>query len=330
MNGNEASFAWQTFNLNWLPVALLGSVLFCATACTDFSLEPVAFGVTIAIGLSLALIAYGSALIRPESADPKLIFWFGATAQAIVLTAIVGPLSYVANALNWPLQDQTLLLIDRAIGLDPQAIAAFVNDHEWLAKGLNVGYGFIKWPMLGVPIVLAMTSRFVRLQQFMLALSIALIVTIIISVFVPAVGTFYGLDVSPTEKFPLLNSAYYAAQLRDITALRDGSLRHLELYRLAGIVSFPSFHAASGFLYIWALWPVRGFRWLTIGINTWMIAATPVIGAHYIVDIAGGAAVTAGSVVLARQLFRILASRSIAGAEGSVSAGTVLQYGSSR
>jgi PAP2 superfamily len=330
MNGNEASFAWQTFNLNWLPVALLGSVLFCATACTDFSLEPVAFGVTIAIGLSLALIAYGSALIRPESADPKLIFWFGATAQAIVLTAIVGPLSYLANALNWPLQDQTLLLMDRAIGLDPQAIAAFVNDHEWLSKGLNVGYGFIKWPMLGVPIVLAMTSRFVRLQQFMLALSIALIVTIIISVFVPAVGTFYGLDVSPTEKFPLLNSAYYAAQLRDITALRDGSLRHLELYRLAGIVSFPSFHAASGFLYIWALWPVRGFRWLTIGINTWMIAATPVIGAHYIIDVFGGAAVTAGAVVLARQLFRILASRSIAGAEGSVSAGTVLQYGSSR
>jgi hypothetical protein len=130
MNSNEASFAWRTFNLNWLPVALLGAVLSCTTACTDFSVEPITFGVAIAIGLLLALIAYGSALIKPEFADPKLVFWFGATAQVIVVTAIVGPLSYVANALNWPLQDQTLLLIDRAIGLDPQPIAAFVNDHS--------------------------------------------------------------------------------------------------------------------------------------------------------------------------------------------------------
>jgi hypothetical protein len=306
MNGDEVSFAWRTFNLNWLPVALLGAVLFCTIACTGFSLEPITFGVTIAIGLVLALIVYGSALMRPESADPKLIFWFGATAQVIVVTAIVGPLSYLANALNWPLQDQTLLLIDRAIGLDPQPIAAFVNHHSWLAKCLDVGYGFIKWPLLGVPIILTMTSRFIRLQQFMLALNIALAVTIIISVFVPAIGTYYGLNLSPTERFSLINSAYYSAQLRDIVALRDGSLRHLELFKLAGIISFPSFHAASAVLYVWALWPVRGFRWVTIGINTLMVAATPVIGAHYIIDIVGGAVVTAGSVLLAKHLFRIL------------------------
>jgi membrane-associated phospholipid phosphatase len=330
MNGHEASFAWRAFNLNWLPIALLGAVLFCTTACTDFSLEPVTFGVTVAIGLLLALIAYGSALIRPELADPKLIFWFGATAQVIVVTAIDGPLSYVANALNWPLQDHALLLIDRAIGLDPESIAAFVNDHSWLAECLNIGYGFIKWPLLGVPIVLTMTSRLIRLQQFMLALNIALAVTIMISVFVPAIGTYYGLNVSPTERFSLIDSANYAAQLRDIVALRDGSLRHLELFKLAGIVSFPSFHAASAVLYVWALWPVRGFRWAAIGINTWMIAATPVIGAHYIIDIVGGAGVAAGSVLLAKHLFQVLASKSIPSAEASLSAGTVLQYGSSR
>jgi membrane-associated phospholipid phosphatase len=151
-----------------------------------------------------------------------------------------------------------------------------------------------------------MTSRLIRLQQFILALNIALVVTIIISVFVPAIGTYYGLNLSPTERFSLINSAYYTAQLRDIVALRDGSLRHLELFRLAGIISFPSFHAASAVLYVWALWPVRGFRWATIGINTWMIAATPVIGAHYIIDIGGGAVVAAGSVLLAKRLFRSL------------------------
>lgn len=309
MNSNEASFAWRTFNLNWFPVALLGAVLFCTTACTDFSVEPITLGAAIAIGLSLASIAYGSALIKPESADPKLVFWFGTTAQVIVVTAIVGPLSYVANALNWPLQDQTLLLIDRAIGLDPQPIAAFFNDHSWLVKYLNIGYGFIKWPLLGIPIILTMTLRLIRLQQFVLALNLALAVTIVISAFVPAIGTYYGLSLSPSERFPLIDSANYAAQLRDIVALRDGSLRHLELFRLAGIISFPSFHTASAALYVWAVWPVRGFRWVTIGINTWMIAATPVIGAHYIIDIVGGAVVAAGSVLLAKHLFRSLLSK---------------------
>ena len=330
MNSSEASFAWRIFNLNWLPVALLGAVLCCVTACTDFSLEPIAFGATIAMGLLLALIAYGSALIQSEFADPKLVFWFGTTAQVIVVTAIAGPLSYVANALNWPLQDQALLLIDRAIGLDPQSIAAFVNDHSWLVKLLNIGYGFIKWPLVGVPIVLAMTLRLIRLQQFVLSLNIALAVTIMISVFVPAVGTYYGLNLSPAETFPLLDSSNYAAQLRDIVALREGSLRHLELFRLAGIVSFPSFHAASAVLYVWALWPVRGFRWVAIGANTWMMAATPVIGAHYVIDIVAGAGVAAGSVFLAKQLFQSLASKGISSVEGRLSGATMLQYGSSR
>ena len=43
----------------------------------------------------------------------------------------------------------------------------------------------------------------------------------------------------------------YQAQLRDMLALRDGSLRHLELFKITGIVSFPSFHAASAALYTW-------------------------------------------------------------------------------
>jgi membrane-associated phospholipid phosphatase len=37
-----------------------------------------------------------------------------------------------------------------------------------------------------------------------------------------------------------------------------------------------------------------------------MIAATPLIGAHYITDIIGGAVVAAGSVLLSGRLFRIL------------------------
>jgi membrane-associated phospholipid phosphatase len=325
MSGSDVRLAWRTFNVNWLPIAALGAVLLLAMAWTDFSLEPIAAGFVAAVVFGLALIVYIHAFVRAEAADPKLIFWLGTTAQVILVTAIIGPLSYVANALNWPLQDQTLLAIDRAMGLNPESIAAFVNDHEWLAKCFDIGYGFIKWPLLGVPVILAMTLRLIRLQQFVLALNIALAVTIVISIFVPAVGTFYGLNLSPSERFPFINSSMYAAQLRDILSLRDGSLRHLELFNLAGIVSFPSFHAASAVLYMWALWPVRSIRSAMIVINALTIAAAPVIGAHYIIDIIGGVAVAAGSILLAKQLFRIHASRNAADAEAGSSDKTVPQ-----
>ncbi len=325
MNGGDARLAWRTFNLNWIPIGALGGALLLAIARTDFLLEPVAFGLAAAVALGLALIVYAHALVRADAADPKLVFWLGTTAQVILVTAIVGPLSYVANALDWPLQDHALLLIDRAMGLNPEPIAAFVNDHRWLAKCLETGYGFIKWPLLGVPIILAMTLRLIRLQQFVLALNIALAVTIVISVFVPAIGTFYGLNLSPAENFPALNSSVYAAQLRDILSLRDGSLRQLELFRLAGIVSFPSFHAASAVLYMWALWPVWGFRSAAIAINGLMIAATPVVGAHYVIDVIAGVALAAGSILLTKHLFRIYAARNAMDAKAGLPGKTMSQ-----
>src|SRR5260370_32972736 len=132
MNGWDARLAWRTFNLNWFPIAALGAALLLAIARTDFSLEPVAFGLAAAVALALALIAYTHAFARAQAADPKLIFWLGTTAQAHIVTAIVWPLRYIANALGWPLQDQTLLLTDCTTGRSPEPTAAFVYGHQAL------------------------------------------------------------------------------------------------------------------------------------------------------------------------------------------------------
>jgi membrane-associated phospholipid phosphatase len=300
MKDSDAQLAWQMFHANWIPIAAMGSVLLLAVTLSGFSLEPVAFGSTIAVAVGLALIAYLYASVKAHAADPKLTFSLGTIAQVILVTAIVGPLSYVAGASQLPLQDQTFLFIDRAMGLDPEPIARFVDAHPLIARILQTGYGFIKWPLLGIPIILTMTLRLVRLQLFVCALCLALAVTIVISALIPAIGTFYGLHL-PAETFGTLNTQVYEAQLRDIVALRNGSLRNLELFHLAGIVSFPSFHVASAVLYMWALWPVRGFASLSVAMNVLMIAATPVIGAHYMIDVIGGVAVAAGSIILVKR-----------------------------
>ena len=185
------------------------------------------------------------------------------------------------------------------MGMDPETLARFVNDHDWLSGLLSRAYGLIKLMLLAVPIVLTLTLRLVRLQIFVFAFSVALIITVAISTFVPAVGTWYGLNLSPSQ-FGALDGSIYEAQLRDILALRDGSLRHLEMFKLTGIVSFPSFHAASAVLYLWALWPVRYIGGLAAALNLLMIASTPVIGAHYMIDVFGGVALAAISILLGK------------------------------
>ncbi len=299
MVDTDAKTAWQLFQLNGFAIAVMGSLLALGLAVTGLRLAPVGYGITLAIAASFVAIAYRHHIAKGDRADPKLIFSLGTIGQVIMICAIVGPLSYVANRMDFPLQDQALLAIDRALGLDPEPIARFVNDHPGLADVLARGYGLIKWPLLGIPVVLALTARYVRLQLFMLAMSLALAITIAISALVPAIGTYYALQL-PAAQLPDINTAVYAGQLRDILALRDGSLHELQLFKLSGIVSFPSFHAASAVLYMWALWPVRRIGGIAVAFNFLMIAATPAIGAHYIIDVAAGIALAAASIWAAK------------------------------
>ncbi len=47
--------AWQLFNPNWISIAAMGGILLLAVGLSDFSLEPMAFGTTVAIAAGLAL-----------------------------------------------------------------------------------------------------------------------------------------------------------------------------------------------------------------------------------------------------------------------------------
>jgi hypothetical protein len=299
MTNRDAGLAWRLFNLNWLPIGTMGAVLLAALGLTDFSIEPTAFGIAGAIASVLALVAYRHA--KSDRADPKLVFMLGAVAQVILLVAIVGPLSYVVASLDWPLQDRALSAVDSAMGFDPRAVVLFVNNHPALSAALNLGYNMIKWPLLVIPIVLASTFRFVQLQQFVMSLSVALMITIVISIFVPAIGNYQTLGLTASD-VPNVNLIAFLVPQHDIPAVRDGSLRHLELFKLAGIVTFPSFHTASAVLYAWAFWPVRGFGPVALVLNALMIASTPIIGAHYLIDVIAGIALAAVSIVFAKWL----------------------------
>jgi len=306
MTDRDNHLCWRLFNLNWIPIAAMGGVLLLAVAFTRFSIEPLAWGITVAIAAMLAAVAYRHLHARADQADHKLVFMLGTVAQVIMVTAIVGPLSYVVAALDWPLQDQGLAALDRAMGFDARAVILFVNEYPTLAGALGFGYAMIKWPLLAIPIILAATRRFARLQQFVTSLTLALLITIVISIFVPAIGNYQVLGLTPAE-VPNVNVTAFLLGQHDIPAVRDGSLRHLELFKLAGIVTFPSFHTASAVLYAWAFAPVRFFGPAAMVTNTLMIASTPVVGGHYLIDVVAGVALAVASIAAAHWLFARLA-----------------------
>ncbi len=61
---------------------------------------------------------------RRARRDPQVMFVLGATAQLILITAVMTPLTYVAAATICRMQDANLSPIDRALGFDWRALCA--------------------------------------------------------------------------------------------------------------------------------------------------------------------------------------------------------------
>lgn len=299
MTGPGVSAAWRLFCFNWLPLGLMAVVLAAGLSLTGFSIGPIGIIASVAFGAVYGGVAWYNAW-APHRRDPQVVFALGSTAQVVLITMVMTPMTYVAAATNLPMQDATLLAIDRALGLDWVAFAAFVDQHPALAAWLSYGYSMIRWPIFGIPVLLAWAGLYLRLQEFTLAFLLALIITAFVSALVPAIGVFQQLGLDPAS-FENLSPGAYLHQLRDLPAVREGSLRELELLSLGGIVTFPSFHAASALLFTWALWPLRWVRPLAIAANGAMLASTPLDGGHYFIDLAAGLAVAAVAIALARR-----------------------------
>jgi hypothetical protein len=307
MDEHDVAAGWRCFQRNWIPIGLMSAALALSVALTRFSIGLSGLAIPLGFVMLYAGFAYANAYSMSRR-DPQVIFALGSTAQIVLITVVAPPLTYVAAATNLPLRDAELLALDRSLGLDWAAYVAWVNDRPLLSGWLDYGYGMIRWPLFAIPVILTAARHYSRLQDFTLAFALGLITTAIVSALVPAIGVYQQIGLDPSH-LGNLNAQAYLDQVRDLAPVREGALRHLELFALAGIVTFPSFHAASAVLYGWALWPVRWIRPVAVLANVAMLASTPINGGHYFVDVLAGIAVAALSIVAARRLNREPAQR---------------------
>ena len=73
-------------------------------------------------------------------------------------------------------------------------------------------------------------------------------------------------------------------------------MRVVAVNDLEGLVSFPSFHVAGALMVTWAFRRHRWWLMTLIAINIGLVLSTIMTGAHYVIDVIGGAAMVAGCV----------------------------------
>ena len=114
----------------------------------------------------------------------------------------------------------------------------------------------------------------------------ASILTSIIFALFPARGVYlhYGVSLDGVVKIGTFNFHHGLDYLR-------GGGRQISRSLMTGLVSFPSYHMAEVVLFTWAGWSVKWLRWPLLALNLVVVVSIPIIGAHYFIDVVGGAIV---------------------------------------
>jgi membrane-associated phospholipid phosphatase len=202
----------------------------------------------------------------------------------------------LAASAGLPARDAAFDAFDKSLGFDWMSLFAWFNAHPILFQILRAGYFSMTAQAALIVMCLAFTGRLAWLRVFLLAFLIATIATIAVSAILPAQGAWLRYDLQGIE----LSSAVVPATkhfLPIFEGLRNGSYRTLVAMGAEGIITFPSLHAALAVILAMAMWPVSGLRWLGVGVNLVMLAATPIDGLHYLADVVAGLAIAGVSLL---------------------------------
>jgi membrane-associated phospholipid phosphatase len=292
----------------WMLAGLGASWLVLALLLWDAHLEIAPTGPAAAAAFCWLAAAGAIAYVlrkpcdRVEQVARDAAEYFG----VFVAVALFGVLaSYAVAAQTFGYSDTSLALLDRSLGFDWIAWYGFVARHPVLQVAERIAYQCIYISPVALLAYYAGTGRKQEARTFIASVWVAAVLTLLLFVLIPAKGPLAATWHGPIPYMPA--SALYQAEL--IPQLRSHGLGEIHLESLQGVVCAPSFHAASGVLYIVAAWRAPPLRWPLLGINAAMLLATPVEGTHYLVDIIAGAAVAVVSVLLVRFLARRLALR---------------------
>jgi len=191
-------------------------------------------------------------------------------------------LTYLGLAAGFPYWDGVYSCWDKALGFDWMAWRGLLDINPVIKEVLRLAYtsSFFQ-PFVTVLAIVCWAPGY-RNGEFLTAILLGLLITIVIATLMPAVGPIatYGLD------------AHLANFIANLRALDPKPSWYM------GIIVFPSFHTIMAIIFVWANRGLPTF-WPFVVLNFLMLWAIPTWGNHYLVDMLGGTLVAAIAIWLA-------------------------------
>jgi len=274
--------------------------LACAITGVVLSIDAVwlAVGGWSVSGLGLAVLALGvTGCLAPLAIgryrrDPRIAATMPFCVLLLVFQAAAATLSYLVVSTNAALVDAPLAAWDRALGFDWLALHAWLQTRALAQAMLGVAYASGLLQMVFVVVFLGLTGRREALEEFMLLLIGATLLTIVASGVLPAAGAWKHYAVA---------GSFDLSSLSHFEPLRDGSLREIALEKMQGLISIPSLHAAMAVLLVHAVRTSRVVLPVFGALDLAMLASTPIAGGHYLVDVLAGVALALALIAFSRR-----------------------------
>jgi membrane-associated phospholipid phosphatase len=244
----------------------------------------------------VALDGVSQFMPQPRIAQALQTVLYGILYLAItILCAVLA--AYAMQRFAFPLRDELFVGTDSALGFDWLAYAHWIDRHLAVQRLFHFAYDTIQIQIVLPLVVLALFNRPRDARTYLLAFTIALSVTIVISALLPAAGPIVFVDRASFQilKFTGATPLDHLMRLREAgpLVLRDAP---------GGIATFPSFHATIAVLTPLVLRRHRRIFIVLLVLNAFMLGGTITEGAHYLTDVVAGSAMAFFAYFLARYL----------------------------
>lgn len=236
------------------------------------------------------LIALALTIVAKKSARPRFVFLAVADftwtlSQLLIYLPPAVALEYLAASVHQPLADLLFARGDALLGFDWASFAYWANSHPVIQTLFIWTYTSVLWQSGLVMLVGSATQAGDTNGDFVWNIFISGLICTVVFSMLPALGND-GL----AERGPI------AALLQ----VRDPGWHHLNIDDAQGLITFPSFHTALGFIFLYSVRRVRWIFWALVPVNAIMILSTLTVGGHYLVDLIAGGIVAFASIGVTR------------------------------
>ncbi len=212
-------------------------------------------------------------------------------------------LNHLTMMAPFPYADDLLLRWDQLLSMPWTPYFDFVASSPFWFNLLDLSYTALSSVSYVAMLVLCFLADPRRVRFFIEVFFVTALFCLIVGAAFPAKAAVAILVPDLTGyNIPVYPGVYH---LESLEALRSPEgIVVLDLHKLPGLVTFPSFHTAAGILLIVAFWRTVFFL-PVLAYSVLMIASTPVFGGHYFVDLIAGTlvAIVICALILRRPVY---------------------------